>query len=93
VTVAQPRLTLRPFADAGMTSSSVATVREYLNALPSDRRLVVASVREAILRHLPDGYAESMNWGMISYVIWRIVASTSPAQFIARYELSSRKQR
>jgi hypothetical protein len=52
-----------------MTSSSAATVREYLTALPSGRGQVVAAVREVILRHLPDGYAESMNWGMISYEI------------------------
>jgi hypothetical protein len=94
-----------------MASSSAVTVREYLTALPSVRRQVVAAIREVILRHLPDGYAETMNWGMISYeiplarypetynghplsyVIGKIVASTSPAQFIARYELSRRKLR
>jgi len=150
-----------------MTSSSAVTVREYLTALPSSRREVVVAVRDVILRHLPDGYAETMNWGMISYeiplarypetyngqplsyvalaaqknyfslylmgayqdakqerwlkdgfkqaglrldmgkscvrfrklddlpldVIGQIVASTSPAQFIVRYELSRRKLR
>jgi uncharacterized protein YdhG (YjbR/CyaY superfamily) len=52
-----------------MASSKAATVEEYLQELPEDRREVVSAVREAIVRNLPDGYTETMAWGMISYGI------------------------
>lgn len=49
--------------------SDAATVAEYLNELPDDRRAAIEEVREVILANLPDGYIETMNWGMISYGI------------------------
>ena len=52
-----------------MVRSKASTVQEYLEELPSDRRSVVSEVRQLILANLPEGYAESMNWGMISYEI------------------------
>jgi uncharacterized protein YdhG (YjbR/CyaY superfamily) len=52
-----------------MVSSEAATVEEYLAELPPERREVIAEVREKILENLPPGYAETMNWGMISYEI------------------------
>jgi hypothetical protein len=50
-----------------MVQSEAKTVEEYLDQLPRDQREVVEKVREVILRHLPQGYVERMNWGMISY--------------------------
>jgi hypothetical protein len=50
-----------------MASSKAATVEEYLEELPPDRRAIVASVRDLVRRNLPQGYRETMNWGMISY--------------------------
>ncbi|HKI37172.1 MAG TPA: DUF1801 domain-containing protein [Gemmataceae bacterium] len=52
-----------------MARSNAATVEEYLESLPEERRAVVAAVREVVLRNLPDGYQETMNWGMISYEV------------------------
>ena len=52
-----------------MVKSTASTVQEYLDSLPSDRRAVIAAVREVVLRHLPQGYQETMGWGMISYGI------------------------
>lgn len=52
-----------------MASSKAATPDEYLSELPAERREVVSAVRRTILRHLPKGYEERMNWGMISYEI------------------------
>lgn len=52
-----------------MVTSKAATVEEYLDELPPDRREVVSEVRQTILDNLPEGYVESMNWGMISYEI------------------------
>lgn len=52
-----------------MATSSAKTVAGYLDELPAERRLVVATVRDVIREHLPAGYEETMNWGMISYEI------------------------
>lgn len=52
-----------------MVRSDAPSVQEYLQELPPERRKVISAVREVILKHLPAGYAESMNWGMISYEI------------------------
>lgn len=49
--------------------SDAGTVDEYLAELPDDRRDAIAAVRDVVLDHLPDGYEEAMNWGMISYQV------------------------
>lgn len=49
--------------------SEATTVDQYLAELPDDRRAALEEVREVILANLPEGYQESMNWGMISYEI------------------------
>lgn len=49
--------------------SRAQTVDEYLAALPEDRRAALAAVREVILRNLPAGYEEGMQYGMIGYYI------------------------
>ena len=52
-----------------MVSSAAETVDEYLGELPDDRRAAIAEVRAAILDNLPEGYVETMNWGMITYEV------------------------
>ena len=49
--------------------SSATTVEGYLAELTPDRRESIAAVRDAILQHLPAGYVETMQHGMIAYVI------------------------
>ena len=49
--------------------STAETVAEYLAGLPQDRRQAIELVRRTILEHLPEGYEEAMNWGMITYQI------------------------
>ena len=49
--------------------SDAATVDEYLDELPLDRRDAIERVRATILEHLPPGYEETMAWGMISYEV------------------------
>ena len=46
-----------------------STPEEYISGLPEDRAQQIGELRELILRHLPDGYVEMMDFGMISYVI------------------------
>lgn len=52
-----------------MARSDAATVDEYLDELPLDRRGQIESVRDVVLENLPDGYEEVMNWGMITWEI------------------------
>ena len=52
-----------------MPKSESRTVEEYLKELPREKRDVVARVREVILENLPEGFRESMNWGMIAYEV------------------------
>lgn len=61
-----------------MVSSKAETVEGYLAELPEARRQVVARVRELVNRHLPEGYAETMSWGMIS---WEIPLSRYPTTY------------
>ena len=49
--------------------SDALTVDEYLAELPPERRDAIAAVRRTALDSLPDGYCETMDFGMISYVI------------------------
>ena len=49
--------------------SDATTVAEYLAELPADRRATIATVRQTILAHLPLGYEEAINWGMITYQV------------------------
>ena len=49
--------------------SEAKSVEQYLAELPEDRREAISRVREVILKNLPDGYEEAMNWGMIAYEV------------------------
>ena len=59
-----------------MVSSRATHVEAYLSELPPQRRDVVASVRDLVNEHLPPGYIETMNWGMIC---WEVPLSRYPA--------------
>lgn len=52
-----------------MVTSAATTVDAYLAALPPERREVAAALRALIRRHLPEGYAEAMTWGMPTYEV------------------------
>jgi hypothetical protein len=52
-----------------MVMSRATSVAAYLKELPAERRAVVSAVRDVIRRHLPAGYREVMNFGMITYDI------------------------
>ena len=49
--------------------TTATTLEEYLDSLPEDRRVALEQVRAVILKRLPKGYVETINWGMISYEI------------------------
>jgi hypothetical protein len=49
--------------------SNAKTVEEYLDQLPEDRRDAIRTVRQVILKHLPKGYEEVLQYGMLGYVV------------------------
>ncbi|MEX1112843.1 MAG: DUF1801 domain-containing protein [Patescibacteria group bacterium] len=52
-----------------MVSSDAKTVEAYLAGLLPDRREAIGAVRDVIRKHLPEGYEEGMQYGMISFFI------------------------
>lgn len=53
----------------------IETIDDYLDALPEDRREAIEAVQKAIQAGIPDGYAEEIRWGMLS---WEIPLETYP---------------
>jgi hypothetical protein len=52
-----------------MAQSKAATVQDYLDELPADRRKDIAEVLDVLRRHMPKGYRETVSSGMITYCI------------------------
>lgn len=52
-----------------MVSSKETTPAAYLASLPAERRKVISAVRAVVKKHLPKGYVETMNWGMLAYEV------------------------
>ena len=50
-------------------AKSYDTVEDYLASLPEERRSVVEAVRSVILKSLPKGYEEGIQYGMIGYFV------------------------
>ena len=72
--------------------SEATTVEGYLAELPADRREAIEAVREVILENLPDGYVETMNWGMIAYEVpLEVYPDTYNRQPLAFAALASQK--
>lgn len=49
--------------------SKAATVEKYLAELPEDRQLAIDKLRKVIRKNMPKGFQETMNYGMIGYVV------------------------
>ncbi len=49
--------------------SKAATIEQYLDELPDDRKAVMKKLRQAIKKNLPKGFKETMSYGMIGYVV------------------------
>ena len=52
-----------------MVTSDAQTVDEYIAAQPEDRRAALEAVRSVVGEHLPDGYQEGMQFGMIAWFV------------------------
>lgn len=49
--------------------SKAKTVNEYIEALPAERKPIIAALRKAIVKNLPKGFEEQMGYGMMGYVV------------------------
>ena len=73
--------------------SEAKTVASYLVDLPEDRRKALKKIRAVIRKHLPKGYQETMNWGMIAYEVpLRVCPDTYNGQPLMYAGLASQKR-
>jgi hypothetical protein len=49
--------------------SKAKTISQYIDELPEERKKVIIALRKAILKNIPKGFEETMNYGMIGYVV------------------------
>jgi uncharacterized protein YdhG (YjbR/CyaY superfamily) len=47
----------------------VTSPEEYINSLPDERQVPFQKLREIILKNLPEGFEETISYGMIGYVV------------------------
>lgn len=45
------------------------TIKEYLSEIPAERAEAFSKLRQTILKNLPKGFVEQINYGMIGYVV------------------------
>jgi hypothetical protein len=50
-------------------TSAAKTVEEYMNNLPEDRKKPMELLRNVLLKNIPNGFEEGMNYGMIGYYV------------------------
>ena len=73
--------------------SKAKTAEQYLSELDDDRRQQLATVRNVVLDNLPDGYEESMQYGMITYIVpLSTLADTYNGQPLMYAALASQKR-
>ena len=76
--------------------SKAKTVRAYLASLPPERCAAIEAVRRVILKNLPKGYAEGMQYGMIGYFVPHAIYPAGyhcdPEQPVPFAGLASQKQ-
>ena len=49
--------------------SQATTPDQYIAELPEDRRKIMQKLRETVQKNLPQGFEETVQYGMISYVV------------------------
>jgi uncharacterized protein YdhG (YjbR/CyaY superfamily) len=49
--------------------SKAATVEQYIDELPEERKKAITELRKVVKKNLPKGFMECMGYGMIGYVI------------------------
>lgn len=76
--------------------SEASTPAQYLAALPPERRAVMKKLRRVLRDHLPKGFAETMGYGMLAYVVPLRLFPTgyhcAPSRPLPFMNLASQKQ-
>jgi hypothetical protein len=73
-------------------ASQAKTPEEYIAELPSDRAVALSRVRDVVRGHLPEGYEEGMQYGMIGwYVPFSRLPKTDNGQPLAYAALGNQK--
>ncbi len=49
--------------------SDAKSALEYVNSLPNERLIVINKLRQTIVNNLPNGFEETMGYGMLAYVV------------------------
>lgn len=49
--------------------STAKTPAEYVDLLPDERKSVIENIRKTVLDNLPEGFEETMGYGMLGYVV------------------------
>lgn len=79
-----------------MASSAATTVEQFLAELPAERVELVTTVRDLVNAHLPEGYQEAMQYGMIGWSVpherYPAGYHTDPSQPLPLAALASQKQ-
>ena len=44
-------------------------VEDYISQLPDERKKVITELRKSVLKNIPEGFTETINYDMIGYVI------------------------
>ncbi len=45
------------------------SIKDYIDNLPSERKIIINKLRKEILNNIPDGFSEEISYGMIGYVV------------------------
>ena len=45
------------------------TVNQWLASVPAERKDAIYAVRDVVNEHLPQGYEETVDWGMLAWVV------------------------
>ena len=45
------------------------TVKQWLASVPAERKDAINAVRDAVNEHLPQGYEETVDWGLLAWVV------------------------
>ena len=52
-----------------VTKRPALTVSQWLASVPAERKDAINAVRDAVNAHLPPGYEETVDWGMLAWVV------------------------
>ena len=50
-------------------TSTATTPTAYVDSLPEDRKIAITELQKIIKKNLPKGFEETMQYGMLSYVV------------------------